>query len=190
MLIKIAACKPQTVWPSGMHRATAPSSNMVNAVLVGLSQHDHHKSVPCRVVVNMSALCGGPLQACQSAMCCAIMTNLRCHSTHASATRGGAWTEPDKMYDPVTIMQASTWCLPEVAASGKRATDWVSIPASRRVLERVTKDSCSGAGNRAAATFQEDDGIDARFRNKLTDFQMSGYDRGHMVGLRLQYPWV
>lgn len=53
----------------------------------------------------------------------------------------------------------------------------------RRVLERVTKDSCSGAGNRAAAVFEEDDGIDARFRNKLTDFQMSGYDRGHMVGL-------
>ena len=53
------------------------------------------------------------------------------------------------------------------------------------MLERVTKDSCSGAGNRAAATFQEDDGIDARFRNKLTDFQMSGYDRGHMVGLQL-----
>jgi DNA/RNA endonuclease G (NUC1) len=61
----------------------------------------------------------------------------------------------------------------------------VSITASYRVLERVTKDSCSGAGNRAAATFQEDDGIDARFRNKLTDFQMSGYDRGHMVGFQL-----
>jgi DNA/RNA endonuclease G (NUC1) len=52
-----------------------------------------------------------------------------------------------------------------------------------RVLERITKDSCSGAGNRAAAAFEEDDGIDARFRNKLTDFQMSGYDRGHMVGV-------
>lgn len=51
----------------------------------------------------------------------------------------------------------------------------------RWVLERVTKDSSSGTGNRAAAAFVEDEGIDARFRNKLTDFQMSGYDRGHMA---------
>lgn len=48
-------------------------------------------------------------------------------------------------------------------------------------MERVTKESSSGAGNRAAAAFEEDEGIDARFRNKLTDFQLSGYDRGHMV---------
>lgn len=55
------------------------------------------------------------------------------------------------------------------------------VACHHRVLERVTKDSSSGTGNRAAAAFVEDEGIDARFRNKLTDFQMSGYDRGHMV---------
>lgn len=50
-----------------------------------------------------------------------------------------------------------------------------------RVLERVTKETSSGAGNRANVLFEEDSGIDVRFRNRLTDFQMSGYDRGHMV---------
>mmetsp|Transcript_1435 Transcript_1435/g.4274 ORF Transcript_1435/g.4274 Transcript_1435/m.4274 type:complete len:410 (-) Transcript_1435:16-1245(-) len=51
----------------------------------------------------------------------------------------------------------------------------------RWVLERVTKETSSGAGNRANVLFEEDSGIDVRFRNRLTDFQMSGYDRGHMA---------
>lgn len=51
----------------------------------------------------------------------------------------------------------------------------------RWVLERVTKESSSGIGNRANAVFEEDSSIDVRFRNQLTDFQMSGYDRGHMA---------
>jgi hypothetical protein len=46
------------------------------------------------------------LQACRSAMCCATMISLQFRSTHASGTRGGAWTEPDNMCDPVTSMQA------------------------------------------------------------------------------------
>ncbi len=51
-----------------------------------------------------------------------------------------------------------------------------------RVLERVTKETASGGGNRSNVLFEEDSGIAERFRNRLTDFQMSGYDRGHMVG--------
>lgn len=51
-----------------------------------------------------------------------------------------------------------------------------------RVLERVTKETASGGGNRCNVLFEEDSGIAERFRNRLTDFQMSGYDRGHMVG--------
>ena len=50
-----------------------------------------------------------------------------------------------------------------------------------RVLERVTKETASGGGNRANVLFEEDSGIAERFRNRLTDFQVSGYDRGHMV---------
>lgn len=50
----------------------------------------------------------------------------------------------------------------------------------------MTKEGSSGVGNRAAAAFVEDDGIDARFRNQLSDFQMSGYDRGHMVSVPRQ----
>jgi len=52
----------------------------------------------------------------------------------------------------------------------------------------VTKEGSSGVGNRAAAPFVEDDGIDARFRNQLSDFQMSGYDRGHMVSVSTASP--
>lgn len=52
-----------------------------------------------------------------------------------------------------------------------------------RVLERVTAETSSGAGNRNKAVFEEDSAIDVRFRNQLSDFQMSGYDRGHMVSL-------
>ncbi len=48
-------------------------------------------------------------------------------------------------------------------------------------MERVTRDTASGGGNRSNVLFEEDSGIDVRFRNRLTDFQMSGYDRGHMV---------
>lgn len=51
----------------------------------------------------------------------------------------------------------------------------------RWVLERVTQETSSGSGNRANASFEEDSSIDLRFRNQLSDFQMSGYDRGHMA---------
>ena len=48
-------------------------------------------------------------------------------------------------------------------------------------LEHFTRDSTRGPGDRAVASFQEDRGIPARFRSKLSDFQRSGFDRGHMV---------
>ena len=51
----------------------------------------------------------------------------------------------------------------------------------RWVLERITKESSKGDGNRTNATFLEDQDIDAKFRAKLSDFQGSGYDRGHMT---------
>lgn len=35
---------------------------------------------------------------------------------------------------------------------------------------------------RSKSDFHEDKDIDERFRNKLSDFRNSGYDRGHMVG--------
>jgi DNA/RNA endonuclease G (NUC1) len=34
---------------------------------------------------------------------------------------------------------------------------------------------------RAVAMFYEDDGIEERFRSRLSDYRGSGYDRGHMV---------
>jgi DNA/RNA endonuclease G (NUC1) len=37
---------------------------------------------------------------------------------------------------------------------------------------------------RDQSLFYEDPGADARFRSKLSDFQDSGYDRGHMVRVR------
>ena len=51
----------------------------------------------------------------------------------------------------------------------------------RWVLERLTKESSKGSGNRAQAAFQEDPAINSKFRAKLIDFQGSGYDRGHMA---------
>ncbi|KIY96603.1 endonuclease, partial [Monoraphidium neglectum] len=49
------------------------------------------------------------------------------------------------------------------------------------VLEHITKDSLKGEGTRDQSLFYEDPGADARFRSKLSDFQDSGYDRGHMA---------
>jgi len=48
-------------------------------------------------------------------------------------------------------------------------------------LERITRDSTRGPGDRAGASFREDRDIPSRFRNKLSDFQQSGFDRGHLV---------
>ena len=49
------------------------------------------------------------------------------------------------------------------------------------VLERLTKDSSKGDGNRQNVQFKEDDAIEPRFRAKLSDYQHTGYDRGHMA---------
>ena len=89
---------------------------------------------------------------------------------------------PQTPCGPTTGIQGFGYCLAECNQQYGSITHGQCHTKHGRVLERVTKDSCSGAGNRAGATFEEDEGIDARFRNKLTDFQMSGYDRGHMVG--------
>ncbi|GAB4818802.1 hypothetical protein N2152v2_005848 [Parachlorella kessleri] len=49
------------------------------------------------------------------------------------------------------------------------------------VIEHVNKKSLAGDGTRKNSEFFEDDGIEPRFRSKLTDYRGSGFDRGHMA---------
>ncbi|PSC75639.1 Mitochondrial nuclease [Micractinium conductrix] len=52
----------------------------------------------------------------------------------------------------------------------------------RWVLEHVTAAGLAvKGGTRADSQFQEDAGIERRFRSKLEDFRGSGFDRGHMA---------
>jgi len=49
------------------------------------------------------------------------------------------------------------------------------------VLEHLNKEKLSGEADRGDSMFHEDDGVDAQFRAKLSDYRNSGYDRGHMA---------
>lgn len=51
----------------------------------------------------------------------------------------------------------------------------------RWVLEVLNKSTMSGPGNRKRSQFVEDETFGERFRNKLSDFRGSGYDRGHLA---------
>jgi len=52
---------------------------------------------------------------------------------------------------------------------------------SRWVLERITRDSLKGDGDRFNVPFVEDGTIEERFRARLSDYRGTGYDKGHMV---------
>lgn len=60
----------------------------------------------------------------------------------------------------------------------------------RWVLERLTSDSSNGDGNRQNVQFKEDGAIEPRFRAKLSDYQRTGYDRGHMVISIISSPYL
>lgn len=49
------------------------------------------------------------------------------------------------------------------------------------VMERLTKQTCTGEADRRVVGFYEEDSIDPRFRSKNSDYLNSGYDRGHMA---------
>lgn len=51
----------------------------------------------------------------------------------------------------------------------------------RWVLEVLNKNTCRGPGDRKRSHFVEDETFGERFRNKLSDFRGSGYDRGHLA---------
>lgn len=51
----------------------------------------------------------------------------------------------------------------------------------RWVIEHLTAASLQGAGSRGNSQFVEDEGIEPRFRARLSDYRGSGYDRGHMA---------
>lgn len=51
----------------------------------------------------------------------------------------------------------------------------------RWVLEVLNKDNYNGDGDRKLSDFFEDPLLEERFRNKLSDFRGSGYDRGHLA---------
>jgi endonuclease G len=51
----------------------------------------------------------------------------------------------------------------------------------RWVLERITRDSFTGDGDRFNVQFMEDGAIEERFRARLSDYKASGYDKGHLV---------
>ena len=52
---------------------------------------------------------------------------------------------------------------------------------SRWVVERITRDSVKGDGDRFNVPFVEDGSIEERFRARLSDYRGTGYDKGHMV---------
>ncbi|KAK9867532.1 hypothetical protein WJX84_003042 [Apatococcus fuscideae] len=54
-----------------------------------------------------------------------------------------------------------------------RNPDWV--------LEVIREDTCYGAGTRESVEFFEDPALPERFRNRLSDFKGSAYDRGHLA---------
>lgn len=49
------------------------------------------------------------------------------------------------------------------------------------VIEHVTRDKMYGEADRGNSMFYEDEALDERLRNRLTDFRLSGYDRGHLA---------
>jgi endonuclease G len=49
------------------------------------------------------------------------------------------------------------------------------------VIEHVTRDKMYGEADRGNSAFYEDEALDERLRNRLSDFRWSGYDRGHLV---------
>ena len=51
----------------------------------------------------------------------------------------------------------------------------------RWVAEAFDRETSRGAGDRSQHFFQEDDGVDPRWRATNADYQGSGYDRGHMA---------
>ena len=51
----------------------------------------------------------------------------------------------------------------------------------RWVLERITRDSFKGDGDRFNVQFMEDSAIEERFRARLSDYKASGYDKGHLA---------
>ena len=51
----------------------------------------------------------------------------------------------------------------------------------RWVLERITRDSSQGDGDRFNVQFMEDGNIEERFRARLSDYKASGYDKGHLA---------
>ena len=51
----------------------------------------------------------------------------------------------------------------------------------RWVLERITRDSFKGDGDRINVQFMEDGSIEERFRARLSDYKASGYDKGHLA---------
>lgn len=51
----------------------------------------------------------------------------------------------------------------------------------RWCLEIITPESIKGNGSRQNSVFVEDEGVDPRFRGRLSHFRGSGYDRGHLV---------
>lgn len=49
------------------------------------------------------------------------------------------------------------------------------------VMERLTKETCTGEADRRVVAFYEEGSVDPRFRSKNSDYLNSGYDRGHMA---------
>jgi DNA/RNA endonuclease G (NUC1) len=49
------------------------------------------------------------------------------------------------------------------------------------VMERLTKETCTGEADRRVVGFYEEGSVDPRFRSKNSDYLNSGYDRGHMA---------
>ena len=51
----------------------------------------------------------------------------------------------------------------------------------RWVMEKISRDTTSGPGNRKKSDFREDEDVSWKHRSRLEDFRGSGYDRGHLV---------
>ncbi|KAK9814237.1 hypothetical protein WJX72_002706 [[Myrmecia] bisecta] len=111
----------------------------------------------------------------------------------AGATLGGAGTwlllkqirPPEPEQDPRLKHKALKYGLPSTENLRFYKNFVVSFDCRLRnphwVLEHVHTGSHKGDANRKNVEFFEDEGLEEQFRNRLTDFKASGYDRGHLV---------
>ena len=105
----------------------------------------------------------------------------------SNTVRGGSW--PSATGQQLQRRHPNSLCGLAGAPLGEtvRAFDGFVVSYDPRlrnprwVLERITRDSVKGDGDRFNVPFMEDGAIEERFRARLSDYKASGYDKGHLA---------